>query len=71
MPGSSKSKSAGRKLSDSTFSPKSDASVDATSGSGSEVEEFRKKMEKLRDEVGAENWLSVYASQGNSALQRK
>ena len=65
----SKSRGAGRKLSDSTFAPP--PAADVASGSGSEVEEFRKKMEQLRDEVGAENWLSVYASQGNNTAQKK
>lgn len=30
--------------------------------SGSEADEFRRKMEKLRQDVGANNWLSVYAN---------
>ena len=67
--GTSKSRTANRKLSESTFAPTPTA--DGTSGSGSEVEEFRRKMEQLRDEVGAENWLSVYASQGNNSTMKK
>lgn len=61
--GKGKSRTINRKLSESTFSP-SPATGEVLSGSGSEVEEFRRKMEQLRDEIGAENWLSVYANQG-------
>ena len=71
----SKSHTISRKLMNATFELPEEAmqrgkpktgklniETDTTSGSGSEVEEFRRKMEKLRDEVGTENWLSVYAS---------
>lgn len=47
-----------RALSENTFDNPDLHKID----SGSDAEEFRKKMEKLREEVGARNWLSVYAS---------
>ena len=72
----SKSRHNLRNITDSTFTPGAKTNHHTSqskngndqgeggvaSGSGSEVDEFRRKMEKLRDEVGVENWLSVYAS---------
>lgn len=52
-----------RALASNTFDDPSLDTVKAPQiDSGSEAEEFRKKMEKLREEVGAGNWLSVYAN---------
>lgn len=70
------SRNGSRTLSQGTFDPPHPASSSkngkgnvsqrkpdpGNSGSGSEADEFRRKMEKLRDEVGVENWLSVYSS---------
>lgn len=52
-------KNESRALSENTFD---DPALQHKIDSGSEAEEFRKKMEKLREEVGAKNWLSVYAN---------
>lgn len=56
-------KSSSRALTSATFEdPAMEALKDSQTDSGSEAEEFRKKMERLREEVGANNWLSVYAN---------
>jgi hypothetical protein len=56
-----------RRLTEDAFAPEAAKDTNGKSSSdnkesGSEAEEFRKRMERLRDEVGVENWLSVYAS---------
>lgn len=56
-------KSSSRALTSATFEdPAMEALKDSQTDSGSEPEEFRKRMERLREEVGANNWLSVYAN---------
>lgn len=58
-----KGKSSSRALTAATFQdPALEGIKDVQTDSGSEAEDFRRKMEKLREEVGANNWLSVYAN---------
>lgn len=52
-----------RALKSNTFQdPALEAVQGSQTDSGSDAEDFRRKMEKLRNEVGATNWLSVYAN---------
>ena len=71
LPSSTKARTSARSLGRDTFIPPAEASTAAPAlaetTSGSEAEDFRNKMERLRAEVGVENWLSVYASSSNQA----
>lgn len=71
LPSSTKARTSTRGLASDTFLPPVGTSAatpaPAETTSGSEAEDFRNKMERLRAEVGVENWLSVYASSSNQA----
>lgn len=52
-----------RALTPNTFQePAMEAVKGSLTDDGSDAEDFRRKMERLRSEVGATNWLSVYAN---------